>query len=132
MTTIEGRNNCACLSGEQYQDCCGRFHSGHAEAATAEQLMRSRYSAFALLDGPYLLRTHHPATAPRDLHLDPEMEWRRLDILSTSGGGPFDTEGTVEFKAYYRHGRERGVLHEASRFVRDGGRWLYVDGDVRD
>ena len=93
--------------------------------------MRSRYAAFALLDETYLLRTHHPATAPRNLRLDPHMEWRRLDVLSTSGGGPFDTEGTVQFKAYYRHGNERGVLHETSRFVRDAGRWLYVDGDIR-
>ena len=121
-----------CLSGEQYRLCCGRFHSGESEAATAEQLMRSRYAAFALLDGPYLLRTHHPSTAPASLPLDPDMEWRRLDILSTSGGGPFDTQGTVEFKAYYRHGSERGVLHENSRFIRDNGRWLYVDGDIRD
>ncbi|WP_142032532.1 YchJ family protein [Arthrobacter sp. SLBN-112] len=119
-----------CLSGEPYVQCCGRFHSGQALAATAEQLMRSRYSAFVLLDEDYLLRTHHPSTAPAGLDLDPAMQWRRLDILATSGGGPFDTAGTVEFKAYYRHGRERAVLHENSRFVREHGRWLYVDGDI--
>lgn len=123
--------NCPCLSGEQYGVCCGRFHSGRAEAATAEQLMRSRYTAFALLDTGYLLRTHHPDTAPAELVLDPDMEWRRLDIVSTGRGGPLDTEGTVEFKAYYRHGSERGILHEASRFVREGGRWYYVDGTFR-
>ena len=92
--------------------------------------MRSRYSAFALLDAGYLLRTWHPRTAPAELPLDRAMEWRRLDILSTSLGGPFDTEGTVEFKAHYRHGSERGILHEVSRFVRENGRWFYVDGDV--
>jgi len=122
--------NCLCLSGEPYAACCGRFHSGQAEAATAEQLMRSRYTAFARLDEDYLLRTHHPSTAPSSLDLDPSVEWRRLDILATSGGGPFETAGTVEFKAYYRHGPDRGVLHENSRFVREGGRWLYVDGDI--
>ncbi|QDG90993.1 hypothetical protein NIBR502770_17000 [Pseudarthrobacter sp. NIBRBAC000502770] len=119
-----------CLSGEPYAACCGRFHSGGAEAATAEQLMRSRYSAFALLDEGYLLRTHHASTAPKALDLDAAMDWRRLDIVATSGGGPFDTSGTVEFKAYYRRGSERGILHESSRFVREGGRWLYVDGDI--
>ncbi|MFC0455645.1 YchJ family protein [Arthrobacter liuii] len=119
-----------CLSGEPYAACCGRFHSGRAQAATAEQLMRSRYSAFVRLDEGYLLRTHHPSTAPAGLDLDPAMEWRRLDILATGGGGPFDTAGTVEFKAYYRHGKARGVLHENSRFVREDGRWLYVDGDI--
>ena len=122
--------NCTCLSGEPYAECCGRFLSGRASAATAEQLMRSRYSAFVRLDEDYLLRTHHPSTAPAALDLDPAMEWRRLDIVSTSNGGPFDSEGTVEFKAYYRQGRERGVLHENSRFVREDGRWLYVDGDI--
>jgi SEC-C motif-containing protein len=124
--------HCPCLSGEQYGACCGRFHSGRADAATAEQLMRSRYTAFAFLDSGYLLRTHHPRTAPAELVLDPEMEWRRLDIVSTSRGGPLDTEGMVEFKAYYRHGPERGVLHESSRFVREEGRWYYVDGTFRD
>lgn len=94
--------------------------------------MRSRYTAFAFLDSGYLLRTHHPRTAPAELVLDPEMEWRRLDIVSTSRGGPLDTEGMVEFKAYYRHGPERGVLHESSRFVREEGRWYYVDGTFRD
>jgi SEC-C motif-containing protein len=119
-----------CLSGEQYRMCCGRFHSGAAEAATAEQLMRSRYSAFVLLDGAYLLRTWHPKEAPRELDLDPEMEWRRLDIVAADRGGPLDAQGTVEFKAHYRHSGERGVLHEVSRFVREDGRWFYLDGRI--
>lgn len=119
-----------CLSGEPYGQCCGRFHSGSAEAATAEQLMRSRYSAFALMDADYLRRTWHPEMEPASLDLDPAMEWRRLDITSTSRGGPLDTEGTVEFKAHFRHGGERGVLHERSRFVREHRRWLYLDGQI--
>jgi len=121
------RGNCPCLSGEQYADCCGRFHRGDAEAPTAEQLMRSRYSAFVMLDAGYLLRTWHPDTRPAGLEPDPAMEWRRLDIVSTHRGGPLDTEGTVEFKAWYRHGGDRGVHHETSRFVREDGRWYYVD-----
>jgi SEC-C motif-containing protein len=119
--------NCVCLSGEQYSECCGRFHSGEAEAATAEQLMRSRYSAFVLLDADYVRRTWHPDTAPSGLDPDPGIEWRRLDILSTSLGGPLDTEGTVEFKAHFLHDGERGVHHETSRFVRENRRWYYVD-----
>lgn len=119
--------NCVCLSGLAYAECCRRFHAGEAEAATAEQLMRSRYSAFALLDAGYLLKTWHPDTAPSGLELDPAIEWRRLDILSVSRGGPLDKEGTVEFKAHFRHGGERGVHHETSRFVRENRRWYYVD-----
>lgn len=122
--------SCFCLSGDEYAQCCGRFHSGQSEAATAEQLMRSRYSAFVLLDADYLLRTWHPDTAPSGLDLDPAMEWRRLDIVSTRRGGPLDTEGTVEFKAHFRHGGERGVHHETSRFVRENRSWYYVDGVV--
>lgn len=120
--------NCLCLSGEAYTDCCGRFHDGRAEAATAEQLMRSRYSAFVLLNAEYLRKTWLPQTAPAELELDPAMEWRRLDILSTDRGGPLDSEGTVEFKAHFRHDGERGVHHETSRFVRENRRWYYVDG----
>ncbi|KRE82108.1 zinc-binding protein [Arthrobacter sp. Soil763] len=118
---------CPCLSGEQYGQCCARFHRGDAEAPTAEQLMRSRYSAFVVRDAAYLLRTWHPSTRPAALDLDPAMQWRRLDIVSTRRGGPLDTEGTVEFKAWFRHGGEAGVHHETSRFVRQDRRWYYLD-----
>lgn len=120
--------NCPCLSGEQYADCCGRFHRGDAEAPTAEQLMRSRYSAFVVQDAAYLLRTWHPDTRPAELDLDPDMQWRRLDIVSTRRGGPLDSEGVVEFKAYFRHDGERGVHHETSRFLRVDRRWYYLNG----
>lgn len=119
--------NCPCLSGEQYADCCGRFHRGDSDASTAEQLMRSRYSAFVVLDAGYLLRTWHPETRPATLELDAETQWRRLDIVSTHRGGPLDTEGTVEFAAYYRHDGEPGVHRETSRFLREDRRWYYLD-----
>ncbi|MCZ9883766.1 YchJ family protein [Arthrobacter sp. B2a2-09] len=121
---------CPCLSGEQYTECCGRFHRGDGDAPTAEQLMRSRYSAFVVLDSDYLLRTWHPDTRPAALDLDPDIEWRRLDILATRGGGPLDAKGTVEFAAHYRSDGERGVQRENSRFLRIDRRWYYLDGDV--
>ncbi|BCW64817.1 hypothetical protein StoSoilB22_37900 [Arthrobacter sp. StoSoilB22] len=93
--------------------------------------MRSRYSAFVILDPGYLLRTWHLSTRPASMDLDPDMEWRRLDIVSATGGGPLDTTGTVEFAAHYRLDGERGVQRELSRFVREDKRWFYVDGDVR-
>ena len=83
--------------------------------------MRSRYSAFAIGDAAYLLATWHPSTRPTDFELD-DTRWYRLDILSTSKGGPLDREGTVEFEAFYRGGSQR----ENSAFVREQGRWLYV------
>ncbi|WP_298461579.1 YchJ family protein [uncultured Cellulomonas sp.] len=117
---------CPCLSGDTYDDCCGRFHTGAAEAPTAEQLMRSRYSAFAVGDVAYLERSWHPGSRPAGLELDPAVRWTRLDVLDVHGGGPFDTAGTVEFRAHHRLDGVAGDQHEVSRFVREQGRWLYV------
>ena len=119
---------CPCLSGLTFDDCCGRFHSGAAHAPTAEQLMRSRYSAFARGERDYLLRTWHPSTRPKDLTLDEDTRWYRLDILATSAGTPFDTSGTVEFEAFRKGPGGSGSQHEVSSFVREGGQWFYVDG----
>ncbi|PZF62507.1 hypothetical protein DEI92_03240 [Curtobacterium sp. MCBD17_034] len=118
---------CPCLSGNPYAECCGPLHAG-AAAPTAERLMRSRFTAFALTMPEYLLTSWHPRTRPASLELDPMMRWTRLDVLGTSSGGPFDTSGTVEFRAWWRTPSERGELHEDSAFVREAGRWFYVDG----
>ncbi|WP_341769712.1 YchJ family protein [Agromyces protaetiae] len=92
--------------------------------------MRSRYTAFAVGAADYLLATWHPTTRPAALDLDDRLEWNGLTILATERGGPFDSDGTVEFVARYREGDERGRLHEVSRFRREGGRWYYLDGIV--
>ena len=127
--------SCPCGSGRPYPACCGRMHAGIAQAATAEALMRSRYTGFATANTHYLLVTWHPSTRPDGLDLDDRMTWRRLDVLRTDAGGPWDDAGTVEFVAHYRVDDgtaigERGRLHETSRFVREDGRWLYVDGGI--
>ncbi|SIN78719.1 YchJ family protein [Agromyces cerinus] len=121
---------CPCLSGEVFGSCCGPLLAGDSVAPTAVRLMRSRYTAFAVGDVAYLSASWHPDTRPEDLELDDETRWVRLDILGTEGGGPFDRHGTVEFRASYRSDEERGVLHERSRFTREGGRWFYVDGEL--
>ncbi|WP_454050125.1 YchJ family protein [Cellulomonas sp. Marseille-Q8402] len=121
---------CPCLSGLPYDECCGPLHRGERPAPTAEALMRSRYSAFAVGDAGYLLASWHPSTRPERLDLDDDVRWYRLDVLATAAGGPFDDAGTVEFRAYHRGPDGRGSLHEVSRFVRDAGAWRYVDGDV--
>jgi len=90
--------------------------------------MRSRYSAYATGRADYVRATWHPDTAPDDLVLDDDIRWYRLDILAREAGGPFDTEGTVLFEAFFRRGEERASQLEKSRFVREDGRWLYVDG----
>jgi SEC-C motif-containing protein len=84
--------------------------------------MRSRFSAFALGLEAYLLATWHPSTRPASVELD-DTEWRRLQIVDVSGN-------VVEFRASFRSPGGPGILHERSRFVEDGGRWLYIDGDV--
>ncbi|MGA0567620.1 YchJ family protein [Rathayibacter sp. KR2-224] len=126
---------CPCGSGEAYGSCCAPLHRGRA-AATPEALMRSRYSAFAVGDAEYLRATWHPSTRPPEVELDPAVQWRRLDIVGSLGGAVGDDAGEVEFRAFWRvlpvPGRDRdgGVLHERSRFVREGRRWYYMDGDI--
>jgi SEC-C motif-containing protein len=101
------------------------------EAPTAEALMRSRFSAFAVGDAAYLLHSWHPRTRPDAVDLDASMRWYRLDIESTRQGSLFDSVGEVEFTAFYRvKGSGAGTLHERSRFERYEGRWVYVDGVV--
>ena len=123
---------CPCGSGARYAVCCRPLHEGERAALTAEELMRSRYAAFVVGAGDYLVRTWHPAHRPADLVLDPEMAWTGLELVDTRAGGPDDDEGEVEFRASWRHGAEAGVLHERSRFGRRAGRWVYEDGDLRD
>lgn len=121
---------CPCQHGEPYETCCAPLLRGERAAPTAARLMRSRFTAFAVGDVGYLEATWHPRTRPKTLTLDPGQRWVRLEVLATSGGGLLQTTGTVEFRAHYTFGRQRGEMHEVSRFVREGGRWLYLDGDV--
>ena len=92
--------------------------------------MRSRYTAFVLGDAAYLHETWHPRTRPSELALDPAQRWTGLEIVEVAEGGERDTRGLVEFRASWRHAGDRGRLHERSRFVRQSGRWWYVDGEI--
>ncbi len=119
---------CPCGSTLPYPECCGPLHEGRSDAPTAEALMRSRFTAFATGDTAYLLRTWHPRTRPDRLALDPRQQWFRLDVVDTNRGGPLDVTGTVEFHAHYRYDGRTDTLRERSRFSRENGRWLYLDG----
>ncbi len=92
--------------------------------------MRSRFSAFALGLSGYLLESWHPSTRPTKLDLADDLQWRRLQIVDTVGGGADDDTAIVEFRASYRSPDGGGLLHERSRFVRDRGAWAYLDGEV--
>lgn len=94
--------------------------------------MRSRYSAFALGERDYLLRSWHPAYRPAQLELEPSVRWLGLKILTCQAGGVHDTQGTVEFVARSKCAGRASRLHETSRFVREQGIWLYCDGIMHD
>ncbi|GAA3005006.1 YchJ family metal-binding protein [Kitasatospora albolonga] len=126
-TALPDTAPCPCGREAAYGACCGPLHRGEKAAATAEQLMRSRYSAFAVHDEPYLLRSWAAATRPGSLDFDPGLVWERLEVLATTEGGAFHTEGTVTFRAHYRDGGEEGSMREHSRFVREEGAWVYLD-----
>lgn len=117
---------CPCGLPAAFDDCCGRLHAG-APAPTAELLMRSRYTAFAVGDTAYLLHSWHPSTRPRVLELDPRQEWQRLVVSGCTRGGLLDTEGTVAFVAHYALHGTPGAVRETSRFTRHDGRWVYLD-----
>ncbi|NEV63947.1 YchJ family protein [Thiorhodococcus minor] len=120
---------CPCGSGSAYADCCGRFIDAQAIPETAEDLMRSRYVAYAKARTCYLSATWHPSTRPADLSPDPAIRWIGLKILSSEAGGPADSQGWVEFVARYKVQGRAHRLQERSYFLREQGRWLYVSGD---
>ena len=94
--------------------------------------MRSRYAAFATGNEDHIFRTWHPRTRPPGPYVDPDIEWRGLEILSATGTQEAE-EGVVEFIASWR--RDDGVsgeVHELSHFARRAGRWFYLDGELAD
>jgi SEC-C motif-containing protein len=93
--------------------------------------MRSRYAAYALGLRDYLAATWHAGSRPDLSQVGDEAGiWQRLEILRTEGGTADDSQGTVTFKAHWQHAGRRGCLHETSRFVREEGRWYYLDGEI--
>lgn len=124
--------SCPCGSTARYEDCCGRYHAGpqHLQAPTAEALMRSRYSAFVLDLTDYLLASWHASTRPSRLEPnEPGLTWLGLDVRRHT---VVDADhATVEFVARNKLAGRAQRLHELSRFVREDGVWLYVDGDLR-
>ena len=122
---------CPCGSGRVYENCCGHFHAG-APAPDAEALMRSRYAAYVLGQESYLFATWHPDTRPATLELDtrPRPQWLGLAVKSHM---PLDdSHATVKFVARYKLNGRAFKLRETSRFERVDGRWLYVDGEIRE
>jgi SEC-C motif-containing protein len=132
---------CPC-GGGQFASCCGPFIAGAAIAPTAEQLMRSRYSAYTLRDEAYLRATWHASTVPAGPIVDPDekLQWLGLEVKSAlrlrqrkADLPETQDNDTVEFVARFKVGGRAHRLHEVSRFVREPDRlgevrWFYVDG----
>ena len=126
---ISPTSPCPCGTGRAYQLCCGRCHAGEP-ATDAEALMRSRYSAYVVGDAAYLLATWHASTRPQELSLadapGQRTQWLGLAVKQQRRTG--DDSAEVEFVARYRIGGGSAVrMAEHSRFVREDGRWYYLD-----
>jgi len=121
---------CPCGSARNLQDCCQPFLQAKRLPASAEALMRSRYTAYVLNDVAYLLATWHPDTCPESLDLDQASpsQWLGLAIKRYSQIDADHAE--VEFVARYKIDGRGFRMQETSRFVRIEGRWLYLDGDI--
>ncbi len=121
----EQQKECPC-GGKSYATCCEPFHQGGI-AQTAEQLMRSRYSAYVLGLWEYVYKTWDDRTRPPlvELQQDSRNKWLGLEVRKHQKEGE---HATVEFVARYKVDGRAHRLHEISRFVRQDGQWLYVDG----
>jgi SEC-C motif-containing protein len=100
------------------------------KAATAQALMRSRYTAFVLCDADYLLATWHTDTRPKSIEFHPRQRWLGLRVRHTESGMENDPDGTVEFVARFKIDGRGHRLHERSRFVKEQNRWFYLDGAI--
>jgi SEC-C motif-containing protein len=132
MTDTQESDNrlCFCGSGLPFRDCCQPIIQGQRAAASAEALMRSRYSAYVVADSDYLLASWHADTRPRALQLEGQgISWLGLEVLDRRAGQPGDKTGRVSFIARYQQQGKPGAVQEDSRFVFEDGRWWYVDGN---
>ena len=127
---------CPCGLRADYAHCCGALHQAFAAgqgltAATPEALMRSRYAAFVLDLREYLLATWHASTRPPALEApEPGLKWLGLEVRHAALQDA--DHGTVAFVARSKLGGRAHRLQETSRFVREGGAWFYVDGDLKN
>ena len=116
---------CPCNPAKKYSECCQKAHQNIKTVTTAEQLMRSRYSAFVLANVNYLQKSHHSTTRPnkqekRDIEKwTKSVNWLQLEILNT-------TEDTVEFKASFKENGSIQVIHENSKFCKENNHWVYL------
>ena len=122
---------CSCGRVKAYEKCCGLIHEDIKLAHTAEDLMRSRYTAFTKGNGIYLMKSHHSCTKPTNSEIKEtelwtkSVSWIKLEVLSCTKGTKNDNDGTVSFKAYYMEDSKVEVIYENSYFEKENGIWFY-------
>ena len=121
---------CPCGLPQPFAHCCGRWldSAPPLPAPDALALMRSRYSAFVLRRAHYLLATWHASTRPATIEFEPGLRWLGLQIKAHRC--QHADHATVEFVARSKLGGRARRMHETSRFRREQGCWLYVDGEI--
>jgi len=124
---------CPCNPEKLYKDCCKKVHQDIFKATTAQELMRSRYSAFVLGNIDYLSKSHHSSTRPskRDdketARWTTTVEWVKLDVINHTAGTASDAIGTVYFKAFFIENGSVQIIEENSRFCKENEHWVYLD-----
>lgn len=133
MNILSNENNpCPCGTGLSYATCCAPFHHFESYPDTCEKLMRSRYSAYVFRDSEYLLKSWDSKKRPGQIDFSKETAvWQDLTIVSCKKGLLQDSKGVVEFKARFQQDDQLFTMHEISRFVRQDGYWVYLDGTVK-
>ena len=124
---------CPCGSGGEFDQCCGPFIQGNKTATTAEALMRSRYSAYVKTEIDYIYDTTHASQRSKfnrkeSLDWSRNTQWQSLEVVRTEDGGQEDESGIVEFIARYREKNKPIQHHEIAEFVKEDGRWYFMDG----
>ncbi len=128
-------NNCPCGTSKTYASCCEIIHQDAAQAITAVQLMRARYSAHVLRKKSFIIATNHASTRH---HIDEkelqdwlrQTKWLSLKVFGKQAGAATDTKGKVRFKAYYQDEKgKKGEHHELSTFWKENGQWYFVGGE---
>lgn len=123
--------DCYCGSLKTYTNCCEKAHKNITEAKTDEALMRSRYSAFVMANGDYLMQSHHASTRPIKekmaiIKWARSVEWIKLEILERTKGGAHDAEGTITFQAHFYERGNVDIIYEKSAFIKEDNQWFYL------
>jgi SEC-C motif domain protein len=126
---MKKEGKCPCNSNKQFVDCCEPILQNLGNAKTAEQLMRSRYTAFTLADNEYLMKSWAAETRPEDIHAeDDRIQWLKLQVEECEQGGLEDKTGIVTFTASFLSSGHLCKLHEKSNFIKEKDTWYYLDG----